>query len=180
MYDSYYNKEFIIVNRFSYLTYDDPHRGDVVVFKTHIKNKEYFIKRVIGLPWEKVKIAWWKVYIQAIGSKIFQQLDEKYLMQGNYNQTFVRGEDDENVFEVPEKSYFVMGDNRNASTDSRTCFSSCEFGNKSNYIGKSDIVGHVLVDLGYFSLSKFSFYQDELGIPSKPRFFSSPSSYTYE
>ncbi|USN59307.1 MAG: signal peptidase I [Candidatus Peribacteria bacterium] len=63
MYSSYYNYQFIIVDRFSYL--DIPlvktgkvERGDVVVFRPHVsKDKEYFIKRIIGLPGESVKIS---------------------------------------------------------------------------------------------------------------------------
>jgi signal peptidase I len=53
MLDSYYDKEFIIVDRFSYLSIPllktgTPSRGDVIVFKPHIsKDKEYFIKRII-------------------------------------------------------------------------------------------------------------------------------------
>lgn len=63
MYDSYYDREFIIVDRFSYLdlpfagSMKNPTRGDVVVFNTHIEGKEYFIKRIIATPGEMVKIA---------------------------------------------------------------------------------------------------------------------------
>ena len=48
MYDSYYDREFIIVDRFSYLTFSEPKRWDVVVFNTHIDGKEYFIKRLFA------------------------------------------------------------------------------------------------------------------------------------
>jgi len=47
---SYYDREFIIVDRLSYLTYTEPKRGDVVVFNTHREDKNYFIKRIIGTP----------------------------------------------------------------------------------------------------------------------------------
>lgn len=181
MYDSYYDKEFIIVDRISYLTYDSPKRWDVIVFDTHIDGKQYFIKRIIGLPWETVKINSGSVYVQKVWQSDFIELDEKYLMESNYKSTYVSWDESEHIFKVPEKSYFVMWDNRNASTDGRTCFSYCEeWGKKSNYIVESDIVWRVLLDLWYFSLKNFSFTQGDLWIDSKPRFFSSPSHYTYE
>lgn len=182
MYDSYYDKEFIIVDRFSYLTYDRPKRGDVIVFETHIQNKNFFIKRIIGLPWEKVKIQWGKVYIQKVGSNHFEVLDEQYLNEENYNQTYVDFDKKEEafIFEVPEDSYFVLWDNRKASSDSRTCFSSCLFSWKTPYVHKNDIIGRVFIDLWYFNFKTFSYFQDELQIESKPRFFSSPSTYQYD
>lgn len=179
MYDSYYDREFIIVDRFSYLTYKKPQRWDVVVFKTHIDGKEYFIKRIIWLPGETLKIQSGSVFIKAVWSQEFVELDEKYLMEWNYKATFVRWDDSEKIYEIPENSYFVMWDNRNASTDSRACFSSCEFWNKSNFILKKDIIGKVLIDLWYFNFKSFSFKQPNLGINTKPRWFSSPSKYSY-
>lgn len=179
MYDSYYDREFIIVDRFSYLTYKEPERWDVVVFNTHIDGKEYFIKRVIWLPWDTLKIQSWSVFVKTPWSEEFVELDEKYLMEWNYKATYVGWDDSENIYEVPEWSYFVMWDNRNASTDSRACFSSCSFGDKSNFIVKKDITGKVLLDLWYFNFKSFSFNQPNLGIDTKPKWFSSPSSYEY-
>ncbi len=186
MYDSYYDKEFIIVDRFSYLelpvfgSLKDPARGTSIVFNTHMEGKEYFIKRIIGLPGETVKIKDGQVFVKAVWEKDFVYLDEKYLDETNYNQTYVRGSKEEKVFEVPENSYFVMWDNRNGSTDSRSCFSSCEFGERTNYIIRDDIVGKVLLDLGYFNIKKFGFVHPDLGIDTTPKFFSSPAVYNYE
>lgn len=180
MYDSYYDREFIIVDRLSYLTYSQPKRGDVIVFNTHIDGKEYFIKRVIGLPGETLKIQSGSVFVKAVGSEEFVELDETYLSDTNYKSTYVRGDDGENIYEVPEWGYFVLWDNRNASTDSRACFSSCEFSDKSNYIQKKDITGRVLVDLWYFNFKTFSFTNPNLWIDTKPRWLSSPSSFEYK
>ncbi len=179
MYDSYYDREFIIVDRFSYLTFKTPKRWDVIVFNTHIDGKEYFIKRIIGLPGETLKIQSWSVFVKAVWSDEFVELDEKYLSTTNYKSTYVRWDDSENIYTIPENSYFVMWDNRNASTDSRACFSSCSFGDKSNFIVKKDITGKVLLDLWYFNFKSFSFNQPNLWIDTKPRWFSSPSSYEY-
>lgn len=184
MYDSYYDKEFIIVNRFEYLNFPyfwairEPQRWDVIVFNTHIEDKEYFIKRIIWLPWETLKIQSWSVFIKTIWATDFVELDEKYLMDTNYKATYVRWTEDAYTYEVPEWEYFVMWDNRNASTDSRACFSSCLW-SKSNYIKRKDIVWKVFVDLWYFNLRNFSFIQPDLWVDSTPRFFSSPSSYNY-
>lgn len=95
---SYYDKEFIIVDRFSYL--DIPllkewiiARWDVVVFKPNIsKEKRYFIKRVIGLPGETLKISDWKVYVKKVWSTEFIELNEDYLSPANKWLTFVRWE----------------------------------------------------------------------------------------
>ena len=181
MYDSYYDKEFIIVDRFSYLSHlSSPKRWDVVVFNTHISEKEYFIKRIIWLPWETLKIVWGIAYIKEVWSDKFVALDEKYLSSDNYNETYVSGDDKEYIYEVPKDSYFVMWDNRNASTDSRACFSSCSFWWKSNFIVKKDIVWKVFIDLWYFNIKTFSFFQPNLAISTKPRFLSSPSHYDYK
>lgn len=180
MYDSYYDKEFIIVDRFSYNFLHEPKRGDVVVFNTHMKWKEYFIKRVIGTPGDTVKIASGSVFVKEAGKTDFVELDEKYLSETNYKATYVRGDGSEKIYEVPAGSYFVMWDNRNASTDSRACFSSCEYGNKTNYIVKSDITGKVLIDLWYFNFKSFSYTNPDLWIDTKPKWFSSPSSFDYK
>ena len=185
MYNSYYDKEFIIVDRFSYLDIPwikkwEVKRGDVIVFEPHVSDdRKYYIKRVIGLPWDKIKIENWEVYIQKKWTGSFIKLDEPYLDEENKDHTYVRGWIKE--FEVPEWKYFVMGDNRNHSDDSRTCFyRSCLYSPRDSYIEKKDIVWKVLLDLWYFNLKKLDFIQPELGINTKPRWLSSPSSYDYK
>jgi len=139
MYDSYYDGEFIIVDRYSYRDvpvlgqHREPQRGDVVVFKPRVsKDKKYFIKRIIGLPGETVKIENGKVYLKTTLSTAFEELDEPYLSDENAGKTYVSNSMKEHIYEVPEGEYFVMGDNRQASTDSRTCFSKCV--SRSNFI----------------------------------------------
>jgi len=186
MYSSYYNKEFIIVDRLSYLKFPffwsikPPKRWDVVVFNTHITWKEYFIKRIIWLSWETIKIQSWSVYVKESWEKDFIELDEKYLDENNYKKTYVWWSQDEHIFEVPEWDFFVMWDNRNWSSDSRTCFWSCDFVKKSNYVKYNDITWKLFIDLWYFNLKTFSFYQSELWIDTKPKFLNSPSTYEYK
>ncbi len=185
MADSYYNREFIIVDRFSYRDIpliwqmQEVERWDVVVFEPGVSDeRKYFIKRVIGLPWETVKIADGKVFIKEVWAAEFYELNESpYLNDENLGNTNVRGDTTEISYQVPENRFFVMWDNRNHSTDSRTCFQSCSI--RTNYIGPDDIIGKVLIDLGYFNFSTFSFTQPELGIDTKPDFFSSPAQIKY-
>lgn len=182
---SYYDKEFIIVDRFSYL--DIPllkewniARWDVVVFKPNIsKEKRYFIKRVIGLPGETLKISDWKVYVKKVWSTEFIELNEDYLSPANKWLTFVRWEKKAYEYVVPENSYFVMWDNRNASTDSRECFLSCMTDAHSNFIKKADVTGKVFLDLWYFNFKTFSFTHPNLGIPTTPRLLWSPREFNY-
>ena len=85
----------------------DPERFDIVIFKYPDDESRLFIKRVIGLPGEKVQIKDGKVYINDSDTP----LDEPYLpepMEGSYGP-----------YTVPEGCYFMMGDNRDNSADSR-------------------------------------------------------------
>lgn len=94
----------IIGFRLAYL-FSEPDRGDIIIFKWPDDETQTFIKRVIGLPGETVTISDGKVYIDG------QPLEEDYLkedMKGDYGP-----------YVVPEDSYFVLGDNRNNSKDSR-------------------------------------------------------------
>ena len=96
--------------RFSYW-FNDPQRGDIVVFKYPIdealgENTKY-IKRIIGLPGEKVTIKNGAVYING------EKLEEDYI-NGIWEV-----KNDGFVFEVPEDHYLMLGDNRNNSSDAR-------------------------------------------------------------
>ena len=185
MYTPYYDKEFIIVDRLSYRelpvfgTIREIERGDVVIFAPKVsEERKYFIKRVIGLPGETLKIAGGRVYLQNPQSQAFEELEEGYyLSEENNKKTSVRGDQSEYVYEIPAGSYFVMGDNRNHSTDSRTCFQSCA--TRENYITPQDIVGKVLLDLGYFNFRDFSFTHPNLGISTFPKFFGSKAHAEY-
>lgn len=88
---------------------DKPERGDIIIFKYPDDETQNYIKRIIGLPGEIVVISDAKVYID--GSEI--PLEEDYLKE---EWTIRTGP---YTFEVPENSYFVMGDNRNNSEDAR-------------------------------------------------------------
>lgn len=93
----------------SRLTYrlEAPKRGDIILFKFPDDESQIYIKRIIGLPGEEVNVIGGRVYIDNASVP----LDEPYLN--------VIPVGDSGPFTVPEDSYFVMGDNRNVSYDSR-------------------------------------------------------------
>jgi signal peptidase I len=95
-------------NRLAY-KFGDPERFDVVIFKYPVDEEENYIKRIIGLPGETVTIRDAKIYIDDSSTP----LEENYLPE----EWVV--ENDGYVFEVPEDSYLVLGDNRNESLDAR-------------------------------------------------------------
>ncbi len=186
MYETYYDREFILVDRFSYRNLpffwqtQQVERGDVIVFAPGVsKERKYFIKRVIALPWETLKIEDGKVYLKEEWASDFSLLDEDtYLSDENNEKTYIKSDTSEYIYEVPEDRYFVMWDNRNHSTDSRTCFQSCSV--RTNYIGPEEIIGKVLLDAGYFNFKTFSFTHPDLDISTKPKFFSWLAEYDYQ
>ncbi len=192
MYASYYDKEFILVDRFSALELgsiksQSVKRGDVVVFKPWVsKTKEYFIKRVVWMPWDEIKIEEGQVYLKKWWKGEFKLLDEQYLNKDNYWNTQVDGGKKSNIYSVPKDKYFVMWDNRGHSSDSRTCFSySCNATSRDNFIWKEYVVWKVLLDFWYFNFKEFSFSHPDIddasweGIITKPRWTASPDSYEY-
>lgn len=94
--------------RLAYL-FSEPQRGDVVIFSYPVDESQTFIKRVIGLPGEKVEISNGQIFIDGDSTP----LEEDYLPEewtvGN----------DGYVYEVPEGCYLLLGDNRNLSLDAR-------------------------------------------------------------
>ncbi len=104
-----YDEQQLLVNKLVY-RFHEPERGDIVVFQPPNNNGQEYIKRIIGLPGELVVIEDGAVFIhQADGTVI--PLDEPYIL-----------EPAKRYFEgaiIPENSYFVLGDNRNNSSDSR-------------------------------------------------------------
>ena len=101
------NGDQLIVDKITY-RFQDPERFDIIVFPFHYKEHTYYIKRIIGLPGETVQIADGTIYING------EVLEESYgreVMQdpGIAAEPITLGEDE----------YFVLGDNRNQSSDSR-------------------------------------------------------------
>ena len=105
----YWEDEWIIVDKLAY-KFSVPQRGDIIVFQPPISSTKPFIKRIIGLPGESVEIKNVTVYIHNTSGTTIT-LQEPYIKEAfstNYNTGV-----------IPANEYFVMGDNRNNSSDSR-------------------------------------------------------------
>ncbi|MDD5341341.1 MAG: signal peptidase I [Patescibacteria group bacterium] len=111
---NFHDHEYLIINEIGYRL-EQPSRGDVVVFRYPKDPSQYFIKRIIGLPGEKVKIKDNKVYIYNEKYPGGIALNEEvYLPEDTQTTYFGKSE-----FDLGTDEYFVMGDNREASLDSR-------------------------------------------------------------
>jgi len=108
MEESYFDGEYLLVNKFSYADFGftkigDPKRGDVVILKPHAqKDKEYYIKRVIGLPGDTIGFKEGEVYIKKAGASEAVKLSEPYLSAINRGRTFLPSNVPETSFTVPE------------------------------------------------------------------------------
>lgn len=107
---TFHTNEYLIVDQLSY-ELGSPHRGEVIIFKYPLSPSRYFIKRVIGLPGETVKVSGTKVEIKKPGETTFTTLEEPYIEFEK--ESFVE-------MTLANDEYFVMGDNRMASLDSRS------------------------------------------------------------
>lgn len=94
--------EFVIVNKLAY-RFGSPQRGDVIVFRYPRDPEQEYIKRIIGLPGDTVKVVNGHVFVND------QQLNEPYIAAAPHYQS---------EYSVPADSIFVLGDNRNNSSDS--------------------------------------------------------------
>ncbi len=123
---TFYDTEYLIVDEFSY-HFREPARGEVIVFRYPEDPSKFFIKRVIGLPGETVEIRENKVFITKGGDTA--ELKEPYLAEAltTPNKTI----------EVGEGQYFVMGDNRLFSSDSR----------RWGFLPRELVIGRALVRL---------------------------------
>ena len=111
MENTLHNGDNLIVDKLSY-RFHDPERFDIIVFPFQYQSNTYYIKRIIGLPGETVQIMEdGSIYING------EKLEESYGREVIKPETIGRAAD---PIVLGEDEYFVMGDNRNNSSDSRT------------------------------------------------------------
>ncbi|MBD3310887.1 MAG: signal peptidase I [Candidatus Magasanikbacteria bacterium] len=121
MQPNFFEREYLIIDEISY-RFREPMRGEVVVFKAPIGDKDYYLKRIIGLPGERVKVEDNKVIIFNQDHPQGIVVEEIYLEEVTPGSVTIA---------LGPGQYFVMGDNRDASFDSR------RFGP----VSKNEIVG---------------------------------------
>jgi signal peptidase I len=117
MLPNFHNHEFVLTDKLTY-KFREPQRGEVVIFKAPPRPRDEYIKRLIALPGEKVKIQNNQVIIYNAEHPEGFVLDEYYLAEG----TLTQGKSTiapNTIFTVPEGQYLVFGDNRENSSDSR-------------------------------------------------------------
>lgn len=139
---TFHNADYLVVNKFEY-RFGEPQRGDVIVFRAPEDPSQNYIKRVIALPGETVKLSNGSVSVNG------QLITESYVAPPS-------SEDSDSLsFSLEQKlgagEYFVLGDNRDHSSDSR------RWGPlpKANIIGKVDIVVFPLADFGTIDLPTY-------------------------
>jgi signal peptidase I len=127
MVPTFQDAQYLIIDELTY-HFQQPHRGDVIVFRYPRDPSQFFIKRIIGLPGEDVAISPAGVSVTKPDGTT-EQLDESYVVNpGNGgNQTY----------HVPADSYFVLGDNRPESSDSRAW----------GYVPRTNLVGRAFARL---------------------------------
>ena len=136
MMPNFQSGDYLIVDELSYLV-SKPHRGDVVVLKYPLDMSQRFIKRIVALPGETVEIKNGKITITKDSNTIVQN-EKNYLPN-------LSGTDGDIRMTLDGDNYFVLGDNRDHSYDSRTW----------GILPKQDIVGKAALRL--FPITSLSF-----------------------
>ena len=138
--------------------FSEPKRGDVIVFKTPVDNRTDYIKRLIGLPGDRIQFIDSNLYLNNseimksriskndkiyCGEKIIDVFTfEEKLPNGKiYSSVYLKNYtfQNSNVFNVPKDHYFFLGDNRDCSKDSRF-LSSVGYVHKDNLVGKAQFI----------------------------------------
>lgn len=137
--------QYLIVDQLTY-HFEAPQRGDVIIMRYPKDTSVFFIKRIIGLPGETVELAGKDVIIHPAGGGVAFTLDESFLDPDRVNDEYA-------TYTLAPGEYFVMGDNRAESSDSRSW----------GPLPRQDIVGRALVRL--FPLNLISLFPGAASLP---------------
>lgn len=124
---TFHSDQFLIISRASYLL-GEPERGDIVVFHFPGNQEEDYIKRLIGEPGDTVEFRAQQVYVNG------ELLVEPYI-----NEPCTASNCPDEIYVLGEDEYFLMGDNRNRSSDSRV------FQKRGQPVKREHIVGEVII-----------------------------------
>lgn len=108
---NFQNSEYLIIDELSY-RFRKPERGEVIVFKFPQNTSQFFIKRIVGLPQETIAFRDGDIFISATSGGEEVKLDESSYLLKDVPLASLE-------VELRDNEYFVLGDNRNASSDSR-------------------------------------------------------------
>ncbi len=111
---NFYNHEYLIIDQISF-RFRQPERGEVIVFRYPRNPQEYFIKRIIALPGESIEIKNGDVYIYNENNLDGILIEEPYL-----DEKYLSAYSSDKKISLTENEYYVLGDNRSSSMDSRS------------------------------------------------------------
>lgn len=140
---TYFESEYLIIDELSY-RFREPVRGEVIVLRAPVVEKDFYLKRIVGLPGERVKVQDNKVIIYNEEFPQGKLIEESYLTEdtpGSITTT------------LGPNQYFVMGDNRDASFDSRR-FGAIE---RKDIIGRTWLRGWPITRVGILAAPDYNF-----------------------
>jgi len=119
MMPNFHNAEYILTEKLSYF-FSQPERGDIIVFRYPRNPSVSYIKRIIGLPGETVEITNSKITVINASNPNGFVVQESYIPSDVQTLVYTNGDTSQTFKEtIPDNEYFVLGDNREHSSDSR-------------------------------------------------------------
>ena len=137
---NYHSADYLIIDEVSFRL-RDPQRGEVIVFNYPKDTSQRYIKRIIALPGETIEIRSGEVFVIKANSNIQEKIDESLYITDKVREEWKNGLS-YGPLTLKENEFFVMGDNRNYSSDSR----------KWGVVPKKNIVGRILLRLSPYEV----------------------------